>query len=149
MGILGIAAKFHSVVCHGGLQCFLQNNVCKGTDYVNLGPQIRVFFWILLYFMVGQILFEMDGIQSVTVLPGDPTVNQTNNNYNSPSYLRLCAEFGIDPSSDFHYKKDSNHRLGMVFMCASGPTKLDLPYSSKFAKFSNKGSETIKGRLCS
>lgn len=105
MGILGIAAKLHSVVCDGGLQCFLQNNVCKGTDYMNLSPQIRVFFWIHLYFMVGQILLEMDGIQRVTVLSSDLTVNQTNNNYNSPSYLRLCAEFGIDLSSKIHYKK--------------------------------------------
>ena len=66
-----------------------------------LSQQLRGFFLFHVYFTVRRILFEMGGIQSFSALPGDPKFNQTDNKYDSPSYKRICAEFGIDPNTDF------------------------------------------------
>ena len=46
-----------------------------------------------IYFTVRRILFEMGGIQSESALPGDPTFNQINNDYDTPSFKRICVEF--------------------------------------------------------
>ena len=61
-----------------------------------LSQQLRGFYLFHVYFTVRRILFEMGGIQSFSALPGDPTFNQKENKYDSPSFERICAEFGID-----------------------------------------------------
>ena len=66
-------------------------------------PNVRAFYKFHIYFTVRRILFQMGGIQSMSALPGDPTFNQFNNKYDVASYKRICAEFGVDPSSDFRY----------------------------------------------
>ena len=66
-----------------------------------LSQQLRGFFLFHVYFTVRRILFEMGGIQSFSALPGDPTFNQTENKFDSPSFKRICAEFGIDPTLTF------------------------------------------------
>ena len=68
-----------------------------------LSQQLRGFYLFHVYFTVRRILFEMGGIQSFSALPGDPTFNQTENKYDSPSFERICAEFGIDPNTDFRF----------------------------------------------
>ena len=47
-----------------------------------------------------------------------------------PAYKRICAEFGIDPSSDFRYTGATNHGLGSVYTYVSyvGPDKTSLDY---------------------
>ena len=68
-----------------------------------LSQQLRGFFLFHVYFTVRRIVFEMGGIQSFSALPGDPTFNQTENKFDSPSFERICAEFGIDPNTDFRF----------------------------------------------
>ena len=43
-----------------------------------------------IYIKVRRILFEMDGIQSESALPGDPTFSRIHNNYDTPSFKRIC-----------------------------------------------------------
>ena len=50
----------------------------------------------------------------MSALPDDPTFNQKNNHYDIASYKRICAEFGVDPSSDFRFTHGQNHRLSNV-----------------------------------
>ena len=61
----------------------------------------------------------MGGIQSESALPGDPTFSQINNNYDTPSFKRICTEFGISPSVDSRFKEGYNHGLGSVVIHVS------------------------------
>ena len=63
---------------------------------VELPEQIRAFYRFHVYFR--HVYF-----QSVSALPGDPTFNPSGNRYDVASYKRICAEFGIAPTSDFRY----------------------------------------------
>ena len=91
----------------------------------------------------------MGGIQNMTALPSDPTFSQTNNPYDIASDRRICAEFGIDPSSDFHYKRGANHGLGIVYIYVSraGPVSTGMNYPSDKAKFSDEGGSASDGNL--
>jgi len=62
----------------------------------------------------------MGGIQSVSALSGDPTFNPSGNNYDVASYKRICAEFRIDPTSDFRFTGGKNHGLGNVYIRVTG-----------------------------
>ena len=79
-----------------------------------LTPQIRAFYQFHVYFTVRWVLYQLGGIQSMSALPGDPTLNPLNNHYDVASYKRICAEFGIEPSSDFRFTVGKNHGLGRV-----------------------------------
>ena len=48
--------------------------------------QLRLFFQFHMYFTVRRILYEMDGIQSLSALPGDSTFNPLDNHYDLASY---------------------------------------------------------------
>ena len=72
-----------------------------------------------VYFTVRRILFQLGGIQSIIALPGDPTFSQTNNKYDVASHKRICAEFGIGPSSDFRFISGKNNGLGSVYIYVS------------------------------
>ena len=54
-----------------------------------LAPQIRAFYQFHVYFTIRRILYQLGGIQNMSVLPGDPTFNQFNNHYDTPSYKRI------------------------------------------------------------
>ena len=60
--------------------------------------------------------------------------------YGTPSFKRICAEFGISPSSDFRFKRGINHGLGNVYIYISyqGPSSTDFSYP-RSNKFSDEG----------
>ena len=111
-------------------------------------PNVRAFYKFHIYFTVRRILFQMGGIQSISALPGDPTFNQFNNKYDVASYKRICAEFGVDPSSDFRYTSGANHGLGSVYIYITniGPDKTSASYPG-YNKFSDEGGSASKGNL--
>ena len=50
----------------------------------------------------------MGGIQSKGAVPDDPAFNQKDNPYDVNAYKRICAEFGVDPSTDFRFTYEQN-----------------------------------------
>ena len=112
---------------------------------LNLSEQIRTFYQFHVYYTTRKILYEMGGIQSKNALPDDPAFNQQENPYDVASYKRLCAEFGIDPSTDFRFTYGQNHGLGYVNIMYS-----DGPFAQKQWKYppddlSNPSSQRLKG----
>ena len=112
----------------------------------SLTPQIRAFYQFHVYFTIRRVLYQLGGIQNMSALPGDPTFNQFNNHYDAPSYKRLCAEFGIDPSSDFRFTQGKNGGLGHVYVYAQGAIKTEYAYPG-WNKFSDVGGKAISGNL--
>ena len=112
----------------------------------SLTPQIRAFYQFHVYFTMRRILYQLGGIQNISALPGDPTFNQFNNHYEVASYKRICAEFGIDPSSDYRFTHGKNNGLGNVYVYAQGATKTEYGYPG-WNKFSDEGGKAIKGDL--
>ena len=92
----------------------------------------------------------MGEIQSMSALPDDPTFYQKDNDYDIASYKRICAEFGVDPSSDFRFTYGQNHGLGYVNIkypdghdfafkkWTYPPADLSNPSSQRFADESGK-----------
>ena len=107
---------------------------------LTLTPQVRAFYQFHVYFTVRRVLFQLGGPQSYSALPGDNDFNPLNNHYDTPSYKRICAEFGIDPSSDFRFTVGNNHGLGRV----NGEMQLDYKYPG-WMKFEDEGGKAIKG----
>ena len=62
------------------------------------------------------------------------------------SYKRICAEFSVDPSSDFRFTHGKNNRLGNIYIYAQGVKKTDYEYPG-WSKFSDEGGKAIKGDL--
>ena len=118
---------------------------------LTLPEQIRAFFKFNVYFTVRRILFQTGGIQSISALPGYPTFNVSNNHYDVASYKRLCAEFGIDSTSDFRFTSRKNHGLADVYIGLSGhvPMKTGQAYRGGFYKFGNEGGKAKDGNLLS
>jgi len=116
---------------------------------VTLPEQIRAFYKFHVYFTVRRILFQMGGIQSVSALPGNPTFNPSGNNYGLASYKRLCAEFGIAPTSDFRFTGGKNHGLGNVYIGVTehGPMKTGTAWPGGYYKFSDEGGRATGGNL--
>ncbi|KAL9983290.1 hypothetical protein ACROYT_G005437 [Oculina patagonica] len=87
----------------------------------------------------------MGGIQSVSALPGDPTFSQFDNKYDVASYKRICAEFGVDPSSDFRFTRGANHGLGDVYIWITNisPKNSGAKYPD-YDKFSDEGGTASK-----
>ena len=117
-----------------------------------LSQQLRAFYLFHVYFTVRRILYQMGGIQSFSALPRDPTSSQTENKYDSPSYKRICAEFGIDSNTDFRFVHGQNHGLGYCYVPGDPqpyknwiypPTSLDNPSSQRFPD--ERGSATQTG----
>jgi len=91
----------------------------------------------------------MGGIESVSALPGDPTFNPSGNNYDVASYKRICAEFGIAPTSDFRFTGGKNHGLGNVYIgiTGHGPMKTGTAWPGGYYKFSDEGGRATDGNL--
>ena len=116
-----------------------------------LSQQLRAFYRFHIYFTVRRNLFEMGGIQSFSALPGDLTFSQTDNKYDVPSFERICAEFGIDPNTDFRFTHGQSHGLGCYVPgdpqpyrhWKYSPVSLDNPSSQRFSD--ERGSATQTG----
>ena len=98
-----------------------------------------------MYYTTRKILYEMGGIQSKNALPDDPAFNQQDNPYDVASYKRICAEFHIEPSTDFRFTYGQNHGLGYVNIMYS-----DGPFAHKQWKYppadlSNSSSQRLAG----
>ena len=128
--------------------CGISREIFHDNSAILLPPIVRVFYKFHIYFTVRRILFQMEGIQSISALPGDPTFDQFNNKYDVASYRRICAEFGVDPSSDFRFTRGANHGLGSVYIYVTnvGPDKTSASYPG-FNKFSDEGGSGSKGNL--
>ena len=113
-------------------------------EELSFTPQIRAFYQFHVYFTVRRVLYQLGGIQSMSALPGDPTFNQFNNHYDVASYKRICAEFGINPSSDCRFTVGKNQGLGRV----NGEMQLDFKYPG-WMKFSDEGGDANKGNRVS
>ena len=120
----------------------------KDHSNLSLPPNVRNFYLFHVYFTVRRILFQMGGIQSISALPGDPTFNQFDNKYDEASYKRICAEFGVDPSSDFRFTRGANNGLGDVYIYVSnvGPINSGADYPG-YDKFSDEGGSASKGNV--
>ena len=112
---------------------------------LNLSDQIRTFYQSHVYYTTRKILYEMGGIQSKNALSDDPAFNQQDNPYDVASYKRLCAEFGIDPNTDFPFTYGQNHGLGYVnIMYPDGPFA-HKQWKYPPADLSNSSSQRLKG----
>ena len=100
------------------------------------------------YLTVRGIIFQLGGIQNISALLGDNILSQTNNNYDKASYKRICAEFGVDLSSNFRYLRGDNHGLGSVYIYVTnvGQDKTSRSYAG-YNKFSDEGSSASKGNV--
>ena len=131
--------------------CGISREIFDDNSAIPLPPNVRAFYKFHIYFTVRRILFQMGGIQSISALPGDPTFDQFNNKYDVASYKRICAEFGVDPSSDFRFKGGANHGLGSIYIYATnlGPVKQTNlgSYPGGFFKFSDEGGKAKDGSL--
>ena len=102
--------------------CGVSREMLFSNSTLQLSEQIRTFYQFHVYYTTRKILYEMGGIQSKNALPDDPAFNQQDNPYDVASYKRLCAEFGIDLSTDFRFTYGHNHGLGYVnIMYPDGP----------------------------
>ena len=125
--------------------CGVSREMLFPNSSLNLSEQIRTFYQFHVYYTTRKILYEMGGIQSKNALPDDPAFNQKDNPYDVASYKRICAEFGIDPSTDFRFTYGQNHGLGYVNIMYS-----DGPFAHKLWKYppadlSNPSSQRLKG----
>ena len=87
---------------------------------LQLSEQLRTFYQFHVYYTTRKILYEMGGIQSKNALPDSPVFSKISNPYDVASYKRICAEFGIAPSTDFRYTRGKNGGLGTVYIGATG-----------------------------
>ena len=62
------------------------------------------------------------------------------------SYKRICAEFGINPSSDFRFTVGKTHGLGNIYVYSQGATKTEYDYPD-WMKFGDAGGKGINGDL--
>lgn len=116
---------------------------------MRLTSQLRALFHFHVYFTTRRILFRKGGIRSVNTLPEEPTLSQTNNPYGILSYKSICAELGVEPTTDFRFPHGANRGLGNVFIYVSryGPTSTGTGYPSLHPKFCNEGGQANQGNL--
>ena len=110
-------------------------------DELHLPDQIRSILRFHVYFTTRTILNEM-GVP----LPGDPIFKQRHNRYNVTAYKSICAEFDIDPNSDFRFTEGINKGLGSVYIWLRGARKTDYEYPGDF-KFSDENGKASDGNL--
>ena len=110
--------------------CGVSREMLFPNSDLNLSEQIRTFYQFHVYYTTRKILYEMGGIQSKNALPDDAVFKEENNPYDVASYKRICAEFDIDPSTDFRYTRGKNGGLGTVYIWATGigPMATDYHY---------------------
>ena len=110
--------------------CGISREMLFPNSGLNLSEQLRSFYQFHVYYITRKILYEMGGIQSKNALPDDTIFKEDNNPYDVASYERICAEVGIDQSTDFRYTRGKNDGLGTVYIWATGigPIATDYHY---------------------
>ena len=125
--------------------CGVSHEMLFPNTSLNLSEQIRTFYQFHVYYTTRKILYEMGGIQSKNALPDDPAFNQQDNPYDVASYKRICAEFGIDPSTDFRFTYGQNHGLGYVNIMYSDGPFAHKQWQYPPADLSNPSSQRLAG----
>ena len=129
--------------------CGVSREMLFPNTRLKLSAQLRSFYQFHVYYTTRKLLYRMGGIQSKGALPDDPVFNQKDNPYDVAAYKSICAEFGVDPSTDFRYRKGANHGLGKVFINISrgGSVPTGMSYPSNKAKFGDEGGDPSEGNL--
>ena len=89
-----------------------------GVDYMNhitASGMTGSLFKFHVYYQIRRILFEMG-----VALPQSKSWNAFNNSYNRKVYEQLCAEFKVDPNTDWRQKVSYNNGLGSIYNYWSG-----------------------------
>ena len=125
--------------------CGVSREMLFSNSSLQISDQVRTFYQFHVYYTTRKILYEMGGIQSKNALPDDPAFNQKDNPYDIASYKRICAEFGVDPSTDFRFTYGQNHGLGYVnIMYSDGPFP-QKKWQYPPADLSNPSSQRLAG----
>ena len=125
--------------------CGVSREMLFSNSSLQLSDQVRTFYQFHVYYTTRKILYEMGGIQSKNALPDDPAFNQKNNPYDIASYKGICAEFGIDPSTDFRFTYGQNHGLGYVNIMYSDGPFAHKQWQYPPADLSNHSSQRLAG----
>ena len=125
--------------------CGVSREMLFSNTTLQLSEQIRTFYQFHVYYTTRKTLYEMGGIQSKNALPDDPAFNQQDNPYDVASYKRLCAEFGIDLSTDFRFTYGQNHGLGYVNIMYSDGPFAHKQWQYPPADLSNPSSQRLAG----
>ena len=125
--------------------CGVSREMLFSNSSLQLSDQVRTFYQFHVYYTTRKILYEMGGIQSKNALPDDPAFNQKDNPYDIASYKRICAEFGIDPSTDFRFTYGQNHGLGYVNIMYSDGPFAHKQWQYPPADLSNPSSQRLAG----
>ena len=125
--------------------CGVSREMLFSNSSLQLSDQVRTFYQFYVYYTTRKILYEMGGIQSKNALPDDPAFNQKDNPYDIASYKRICAEFGIDPSTDFRFTYGQNHGLGYVNIMYSDGPFAQKQWQYPPADLSNPSSQRLAG----
>ena len=110
---------------------------------LNLSPQILSFYQFHVYYTARKIFYEMGGIQSKHALPDDTIFKQEDNPYNIAAYKMICAEFDIDPSTDFRYTYGQTHGLGYVYISYPDGPHAQKKWKYPLADLSNPSSQRL------
>ena len=125
--------------------CGVSREMLFSNSSLQLSGQVRTFYQFHVYYTTRKILYEMGGIQSKNALPDDPAFNQKDNPYDITSYKRICAEFGVDPSTDFRFTYGQNHGLGYVNIMYSDGPFAQKKWQYPPADLSNPSSQRLAG----
>ena len=125
--------------------CGVSREMLFSNSSLQLSDQVRTFYQFHVYYTTRKILYEMGGIQSKNALPDDPAFNQKDNPYDIASYKRICAEFGVDPSTDFRFTYGQNHGLGYVNIMYSDGPFAQKQWQYPPADLSNPSSQRLAG----
>ena len=125
--------------------CGVSCEMLFSNSSLQLSDQVRTFYQFHVYYTTRKILYEMGGIQSKNALPDDPAFNQKDNPYDIASYKRICAEFGVDPSTDFRFTYGQNHGLGYVNIMYSDGPFAQKKWQYPPADLSNPSSQRLAG----
>ena len=125
--------------------CGVSREMLFSNSSLQLSDQVRTFYQFHVYYTTRKILYEMGGIQSKNALPDDPAFNQKDNPYDIASYKRICAKFGIDPSTDFRFTYGQNHGLGYVNIMYSDGPFAHKKWQYPPADLSNPSSQRLAG----
>ena len=108
--------------------CGVSRELLFDNSTLQLSEQVRTFYQFHVYYTTRKILYEMGGIQSKNALPDSPVFSEIKNPYDVASYKRICAEFNVDPSTDFRYTRGKNGGLGTVYIGATGLGDITTDY---------------------